>query len=161
MGEHRKRMRSFFPKPFQNVCTRGFTLVEICIAIAVFGFAILSIFGLLNVALSTSGNAQRESSQASIIRTLEVDVRSTTSATGTATLTATPFYYDIAGTQTTSASSTAFYKVNLTLTSTTAVQSLLPLQNSSGNLYLWSAKIAYPPPNYPFNTVVLLGNASY
>lgn len=55
---------------------RGFSLVEVVIAIGVVAFALLAVLGLLPVALGTNRDATQETEAANIAALLESDVRS-------------------------------------------------------------------------------------
>jgi len=142
----------------------GFSLVEITIALGVFAFAILSIIGLLSVALNTSTETQRDSSLSTLIRTLNSEVRSATTTNAVNALLNGPLYFDIVG-KPVSAGSNAYFTVSFTSSSQSAaaqntVKTLFGLQSAS-NLNIWSASIAYPPPANPNKTVVLINNATY
>src|SRR5690349_5564966 len=89
---------------------RGFSLVEITIALAIFAFAILSIIGLLSLALNTSTETQRDSSLSTLIRTLNSEVRSATTTNAVNALLNGPLYFDIVGKPVT-ASTNAYFTV--------------------------------------------------
>jgi uncharacterized protein (TIGR02598 family) len=59
------------------VAARGFSLVEVVIAIGVVAFALLAVLGLLPVALGTNRDATLETEAANIAALLESDIRST------------------------------------------------------------------------------------
>lgn len=144
---------------------RGFSLVEITIALGIFTFAILSIIGLLSVALNTSEETQRDSSLTTLIRTLNSEVRSATTSNSVTALLNGPLYYDLVGKPVAGGNSNSYFKVTFThsnqgTNSQTAVKSLLGLKSAT-NLNIWSATIAYPPPANPLKTVVLINNATY
>lgn len=123
----------------------GFSLVEVCLALGVFAFAILSVVGLLVIALDTSRETQRDSTLTSIIRTMDVDLRTATTST------AQTKYYDTYGKPVPAAQGT--YQVSLNPATYTPM--------NGAPIKLWSATISYPPPVYSQNTVVLFGNTTY
>ncbi|KAH0534008.1 hypothetical protein FGG08_007385 [Glutinoglossum americanum] len=127
--------------------SRGFSLVEISIALGVFAFAILGVFGLLGVALDTSTESQRDSSLASVIRTVDSDIRSATDASTLAALSSTPRYFDIVGKPLTSTANAA-YKITLKKGTDTAVGTMFSINNAA-KLNMWSAVISYPAPSFP------------
>jgi uncharacterized protein (TIGR02598 family) len=138
---------------------RGFSLVEIVIALGVFSFAVIGVFGLISIALNTSKEAQRDSTLASVIRTLDADIRSTTSSAAIAALSTTPRYFDEVGKPLTS-STGAYCKVTLVKGSESNIAGTYGLANAS-NLHVWSATIAYPAPVYKETTVFLLSSSTY
>jgi uncharacterized protein (TIGR02598 family) len=138
--------------------------VEITIALGIFSFAILSIIGLLSLALNTSTETQRDSSLSTLIRTLNSEVRSATTTNAVNALLNGPIYFDIVG-KPVSAGSNAYFTVSFTSSSQNVaaqntVKTLLGLQSAT-NLNIWSASIAYPPPANPNKTVVLINTATY
>ncbi len=59
------------------LAARGFSLVEVVIAIGIVAFALLAVLGLLPVALGTNRDATQETEAANIAALLESDIRST------------------------------------------------------------------------------------
>lgn len=125
---------------------RGFTLIEIVIALGLFSFAIIGVVFLLGTGLSTSRETQRDSGLASALATSAALLRS-----GAAPVAAYTNYYDQQGGWQTNASNAFFaltvtplpsggtLSTNLTLYSVKAIAPY-PGTNSAGNFLMSRAK---------------------
>lgn len=124
-------MRSF-PHDVQNTSRhRGFSLVEVTLAIGIFSFALVGVVGLLASALQSSSETQRDSALASAVGTANVVIRSSDPTISSLTL-----HFDRAG--------------NL-LPGPADAYFLFQLQSdgsSAGfpNLEFWSARVTAPYP---------------
>jgi len=61
---------------FSSPRSRGFTLVEVALALGIASFALVSILGLLNVAVDTDGGASRDTTFAAMSNHVMNDLRS-------------------------------------------------------------------------------------
>jgi len=134
-------------------------------ALGIFAFAILSVLGLLSVALNTSKETQIDSSLTTLIRTLNSDVHSAVTTNAVNALLAGPRTFDFVGKPVPTNSADAFFRVTFThanqgASAQSAVMHLLGLKQTT-NMILWRAAISYPAPSYPSETVVLINNALY
>ena len=111
---------------------RGFTLVEIVIALGLFSFAIIGVIFLLGSGLTSSKDTQRDSALSSALAASAALLRS-----GTAPLSASTNYFDQQGSLVTNLS-TAYYQFTVT-----------PLASGgslSTNLSMYSVQVKAPYP---------------
>jgi uncharacterized protein (TIGR02598 family) len=139
---------------------RGFTLVEICLAMGVCTVALCGIFGLMSVALGNSKDTQRDAALTSVIRNLEADVRTFPAGANPATETR---YFDLVGKPVEDGASGTYYRVTFSPAAKAAIASAFSIkdQDQAAKLQVLTARIAYPPPSYPQSTVVVLGSPGY
>jgi len=139
----------------------AFSLIEVTVALAIFSFAILAIIGLLSQALNVSADTRQDSAMATLIRTLDAEIRSaslSSSATSVNDLVTGSRYFDIVGKQVAATDSNAFYEVSFANSNQSAaerarVESLLSVEDAS-RLNIWSVTISTPARK----TVVLINN---
>ncbi|HSI85620.1 MAG: Verru_Chthon cassette protein B [Candidatus Methylacidiphilales bacterium] len=127
--------------------TRAFSLVEISLSLGIFAFSILSIMGILTVALDTFRESQRESTLTSLVRVIDADIRSAYDEAAVTALSASNRYYDITGKSVTNAVE-IYYTVKLSPVAASNTGTVFMLENPA-NINLWSARITIPSSNAP------------
>jgi len=89
--------------PARSQCDRGFSLVETVIAVGIFAFAIVAIFGLLTAALRSNKDAASDTALAQMAETAVNVLRTqpfasfATNTAYSANNTSASYYFDIAG----------------------------------------------------------------
>jgi prepilin-type N-terminal cleavage/methylation domain-containing protein len=71
---------------------RGFTLVEVALALGVVAFCLVAIFGLLPVGINSNRNSIEQAAANNIARAIVSDLRATPVASGTAAIVTSPVY---------------------------------------------------------------------
>ena len=111
---------------------RGFTLIEIAIALGIFSFAIIGVIFLLGTGLTSTKDTQRDSSLSSALAASAALLRS-----GTVPLSATTNLFDMQGSLVTDPTK-AYYRFT--------VAPLAPGGSLSTNLVLYSVQVSGPYP---------------
>jgi uncharacterized protein (TIGR02598 family) len=125
---------------------RGFSLIEVVLAIGIVAFAVLSVFGLLVVGNDTNKRARDEGFAAQIVHNEFARIRSL-SVTNFPTTTYVPRYYDssLADLGTT-ATPTAVYQLQITI--------IAPPAPAPADL-IFNAEVHFPAKAPPTNQTVL------
>jgi uncharacterized protein (TIGR02598 family) len=138
---------------------RSFSLVEVVIAVGIFSFCVVSLISLIGLSLSSSRDTKSTSAVAAALRSIDANVRAIPLTTLT-NLTATNYYFDIAGNTTSNNAANLYYQATVTRISSNSVASTCSVTNGN-RFFLWSVNLKYPPPKYTSSYSQLLGNVSY
>ena len=100
------------------ISTAAFSLVEVTLAIGIAAFCLLTVMGLIPIAVQTNRNATSQTATNGIIASVIADMRATTSSTspqyGITFGTAKTLYFDAAGQFTTSLGANSRYRARVT-----------------------------------------------
>jgi len=130
----------------------GFTLVEVVIALGIFSFCIISVLGLMQVALASSRDSQTDSSISSLVSNLSARLGS---------LDSNSVFFDRTGMPVqTNAMSSAYFRASLTPVDPAAVASTFGLTNGN-SLQVWSVSIGHPSPAYGQTFRIILGGRKW
>ena len=101
--------------------TDAFSLIEVTLALGIAAFCLITVLGLIPIAVQTNRNATSQTAANGIIASVIADMRATTSSTsqqyGIAFGTAKTLYFDGAGQFTTSLNANSRYRVSVTFPS--------------------------------------------
>jgi uncharacterized protein (TIGR02598 family) len=153
-----------YPNPGKGA--PGFSLLELLFAIGVFVFCVLSIVGLLGVALNGSMDSQRDSALISIVRTLDSELREETlkglHSSGVVQDDYT-HYFDLVGKPVEATASTKIYEVKVHRIAAADVASVSPelkdVALAAKPLYLWSVEVLLSASSH--GQRLLLGHSLY
>ena len=130
----------------------GFTLVEVVIALGIFSFCIISVLGLMQVALASSRDSQTDSSISSLV---------SYPSTRLGSLDSNSVFFDRAGMPfQTNAISPAYFRTSLTPVDPDVVASTFGLPNGD-LLQVWSLSVDYPSPAYSRNFRLILSGRNW
>lgn len=139
---------------------RGFTLVEVVVAIGIFAFCIVAVLGLMQVALSASRDSQIDSSIGGLIGNLSASLNSL-DANELAAAASTNRYFDEAGRPlSTNAQGSAYFRTTLSAVAPTVIEQTFALPGGT-NLHVWAVAIEYPAPQYGRNAGLILGRKNW
>ena len=112
-------MRSRRHSALRSLTTKGFTLVEVTLAIGIISFAFVAMFGLLPVGLNVSRQAMDTTIEAQIVQHLKTQALQTDFSQLSTLSTADPYFFDEQGKNTGQAGS--LYKAGYSVATTTAL----------------------------------------
>ena len=116
-------------RPYRRNSLGGFSLVEVAMAMAIVGFAMISLIGLLPMGLSNFRQAMNNTVESQIVQSITNQIQ--LSSFNNLTTSTTPSYYDADGNLLTSAAG-AVYTATTTVSSVQSPKYPVTLSNSAG-----------------------------
>ena len=113
-------MKKFDRLPNNRALDKGFSLVEVTLALGIAAFCLITVFALVPVAVLTNRNARSQTAATNIMAGVVADLRATPKANATSTQFGITFgtnatlYFDGSGRFTTSLGTNSRYQLNVT-----------------------------------------------
>lgn len=125
----------------------GFTLVEVVIAIGLFTFCVIAMVGLLQVALSSTRDAQTDSAIAGLMGNLSAKLDSLSESQLAGLQSSNRFFDAVGGPLEQGNDPAAYFRVRFEPVSASAVNETFALTNAP-DFHVWTVAVDYPAPGF-------------